>query len=232
MAACPREATHRLPSARAPVALALVALAVAGCEPQTDPRDATAIERALTPQTARTRQARALDGDTLEDPELGRIRLIGIDAPEMSEPGGGAAAEFLDAFVRGSTIGIAFSALWPLDAYGRRLAVVYALGPEGWVCVNAELLRHGLATSSHRGPCEVDVRAMVRSDAPSLPASARAAAPGAHPAQVTVYATAKGSRYHRRGCSSARNASPLSLRAAIERGLEPCRRCRPPIPVR
>lgn len=49
-------------------------------------------------------------------------------------------------------------------------------------------------------------------------------------ADVTVYVTRTGAKYHRAGCSSlSKSAIPMSLRAAVAAGYGPCQRCRPPV---
>jgi endonuclease YncB( thermonuclease family) len=49
------------------------------------------------------------------------------------------------------------------------------------------------------------------------------------PVQVTVYITRTGDKYHRGNCSYLRRSKiPISLGRAVNRGYEPCSRCRPP----
>ena len=46
---------------------------------------------------------------------------------------------------------------------------------------------------------------------------------------ITVYITKSGKKYHRANCQHARkNAQPISLQEALEKGYEPCKRCHPP----
>lgn len=95
-----------------------------------------------------------LDGDTIEVAALGRVRLLGIDAPEI-EHGFDTAAPFgheardrlmalvLHRWVRLEGDGAA------LDQYNRRLA--YVIREDG-LFVNAVLVREGLARISARLP--------------------------------------------------------------------------------
>lgn len=44
-----------------------------------------------------------------------------------------------------------------------------------------------------------------------------------------VYITRTGSKYHRSGCSSlSRSKIEITLKEAVDKGYEPCKRCRPP----
>jgi len=95
-----------------------------------------------------------VDGDTIDVAALGRVRLLGIDAPEIgrgfdtSAPFAREARDRLSAlvlhrWVRLEQEGAAF------DAYDRRLA--YVLTEDG-TFVNAALVREGLARVSARMP--------------------------------------------------------------------------------
>jgi endonuclease YncB( thermonuclease family) len=95
-----------------------------------------------------------VDGDTLDVALFGRVRLLGIDAPELGR-GFDTAAPFgrearerlaqltLHRWVRLEQEGAA------LDVYNRHLAYVIT---EDGVCVNAALVRDGLARISARVP--------------------------------------------------------------------------------
>ena len=94
------------------------------------------------------------DGDTIAVTTFGRVRLLGIDAPEIGR-GFDTAAPFgreardrltgmiLHRWVRLEREGPA------VDAYNRHLAYVVR---EDGVCVNAELVRDGLARVTARQP--------------------------------------------------------------------------------
>ena len=95
-----------------------------------------------------------IDGDTIDVATVGRVRLLGIDAPEIgrgsesSAPFGWEAREWLAKrvlrrWVRLEQEGAA------LDVYNRHLAYVIT---EDGVCVNAALVRDGLARVSARQP--------------------------------------------------------------------------------
>src|SRR5471032_1429160 len=95
-----------------------------------------------------------IDGDTIDVTTIGRVRLLGIDAPEIGR-GYDTSAPFareardratnllLHRWVRLEQEGAA------LDVYSRHLA--YVLTEDG-VCVNTTLVREGLARVSARLP--------------------------------------------------------------------------------
>ena len=95
-----------------------------------------------------------LDGDTITVSTFGRVRLLGIDAPEISHgldtaaPFGREARERLTGLVLHRWIRLEMEGP-ALDAYNRRLA--YAMIEDGR-CVNAIMVREGLARVSARLP--------------------------------------------------------------------------------
>jgi len=80
----------------------------------------------------------AHDGDTIRLEDGSRVRLWGIDAPELKQPYGEASRDFLRRQVLRRTVTLRTHGE---DRYGRVLAVVVLGGRD----VNADLLRHGLA---------------------------------------------------------------------------------------
>jgi endonuclease YncB( thermonuclease family) len=95
-----------------------------------------------------------IDGDTITVTTFGRVRLLGIDAPEVSHgldteaPFGSEARDRLSRlvwhrWVRLETEGAS------LDAYNRHLAYVVT---EDGQCINTVLVREGLARVSAREP--------------------------------------------------------------------------------
>jgi endonuclease YncB( thermonuclease family) len=97
---------------------------------------------------------RVVDGDTIDVATIGRVRLLGIDAPEI-----GRGFDTTAPFAREARTRLAALVLnrWirleqdgaPLDTYSRRLA--YVLTEDG-VFVNAVLVREGLARVTARTP--------------------------------------------------------------------------------
>ena len=128
------------------ILIAVVAAAVAAI--QTSPLGA----RVTRSESVLVRSV--VDGDTIDVVSFGRVRLLGIDAPELGRgfdtpaPFGREARErlaqlTLHRWVRLEQEGAA------LDVYNRHLAYVIT---EDGVCVNAALVRDGLARVSARLP--------------------------------------------------------------------------------
>ncbi len=134
---------------------ALTAFALAGlaaCQPtfntlhaQTTTEVQPAQVAALATGVARTRAVRlerVVDGDTIVVRDRSgkrlRIRLAGIDAPELKQTGGQAAKKFLQAELRGEDLLIRSS---KKDRYGRLVATVMA----GRQDANLALLKAGKA---------------------------------------------------------------------------------------
>jgi micrococcal nuclease len=114
-----------------------------------------------------------IDGDTIDVATVGRVRLLGIDAPEIgrgfdtSAPFAREARERLTQLVLHRWVRLEQEGA-TLDVYNRHLAYVMT---EDGLCVNAALLRDGLARVSARLPltrlaelqrAEADARAFRR----------------------------------------------------------------------
>jgi len=95
-----------------------------------------------------------LDGDTIDVTKFGRVRLLGIDAPEIgrgfdtSAPFAYDAREKLASLVLRRWVRLESDGD-RIDAYKRRLAYVVT---EDGVCANVVLVREGLARVSARVP--------------------------------------------------------------------------------
>ena len=95
-----------------------------------------------------------IDGDTIDVTAVGRVRLLGIDAPEIGRGYDSSAPFAREARVRATTL---LLHRWVrleqegsmLDVYNRHLA--YVLTEDG-LCVNTILVREGLARVSARLP--------------------------------------------------------------------------------
>ena len=126
-----------------------------------------------------------VDGDTIDVVSVGRVRLLGIDAPELgrgfdtSAPFGREARARLTQLVLHRWVRLEMEGA-ERDVYNRHLA--YVLTEDG-VCVNAALVRDGLARVSARTPltrlqelrrAEADAQAFRRGmwgGAPQIPAT-------------------------------------------------------------
>jgi micrococcal nuclease len=90
-----------------------------------------------------------IDGDTIALRNGERVRLVGIDTPELwpqEEQGGREAKEYVESLCPpGTQVGLDVDDSTPFDPYGRTLAIVYVKIDESWVNLNEELLRKGHA---------------------------------------------------------------------------------------
>lgn len=101
---------------------------------------------------------RVVDGDTLIVSGSGfvneRLRLLGIDAPEVAHPDfdhdahfGPEAKRYLTQRLAGKTVTLKFDATEKRDRFGRLLGYVY-LGDSD--CINVDLVRDGMAYADRR----------------------------------------------------------------------------------
>ncbi|AGX86884.1 thermonuclease family protein [Candidatus Symbiobacter mobilis] len=98
----------------------------------------------LAAETVAAKALRVADGDTLwvqVDRTPRKIRLLGIDAPELCQSGGVVARQALWNRVKGKTLRIDIRTY---DDYGRDLAYVFVDGAGGYN-VNAAMVRDGMA---------------------------------------------------------------------------------------
>ncbi len=88
-----------------------------------------------------------IDGDTFKTNKGKTVRLLGINAPEMFDPGGDLAKEFLMNLILGKAV-VLKKDVSEKDDYGRYLFYVYLDGK----CVNEEMIRVGLAETRFYPP--------------------------------------------------------------------------------
>ncbi|MGD2248951.1 MAG: thermonuclease family protein [Candidatus Methanofastidiosia archaeon] len=84
------------------------------------------------------------DGDTITLATGEEVRLIGIDAPELSEPGGDIARNFLACLVLYKEVTLE-KGDENTDSYNRLLRYVYVDG----VCINEEMIKNGYAEARY-----------------------------------------------------------------------------------
>ena len=94
--------------------------------------------------TMEARCTRIVDGDTIELRGGETVRLLGIDTPELGEPYAEEAKWYLYGWVAHKPLLLELDEQ-ERDVYNRLLAHVYVETEDGWVLVNAELVRAGLA---------------------------------------------------------------------------------------
>jgi micrococcal nuclease len=98
---------------------------------------------------ARCTVTRIVDGDSFECGSAGRVRLVGIDAPELNQrPYGNQSRDVLAALMPiGSEVRLEFD-VRPKDPYGRGLAYVWG----DTVLINEEMVLRGFALSERFPP--------------------------------------------------------------------------------
>ncbi len=142
----PRSSSVTLRSAFGRVLVGLVLFAVLGWT-------AALALASPPPEAVPARILRWIDGDTIdvrleaEVPNLAqreRVRILGIDAPELGEPWAAEATRFLRELTMGKTVYLELDRQIR-DAHSRLLAHVWVEGEEGWRLAGEELLLAGLA---------------------------------------------------------------------------------------
>lgn len=169
------------------------------------------------------------DGDTLTLVDERRVRVIGVDTPEMKpspQPFAEDAKEFTKSLCDKKDIWLLVDGK---DHYGRLLGHVFVEQDDGsgYLCISEGLVKQGFA---HAYIPNSDERPFNWDKLVSIQNEARAARRGLWSSfnDVTVVKTANGSAYHQRSCehlSGIRNLRELKVSAAAEMGLHPCRTC-------
>jgi micrococcal nuclease len=85
-----------------------------------------------------------IDGDTFRLANGDMVRLIGIDAPELSQPGGVLSREYLAHLLLGNPVTLEKGSE-DRDNYNRLLRFVYI----GNLCINEEMIRQGYAEARY-----------------------------------------------------------------------------------
>jgi hypothetical protein len=84
--------------------------------------------------------SKVIDGDTLELSNGEKVRLLGLNAPEIDEPFGEDAKNFLASLIEGKVV-LLETDLIEKDEYGRKLAFLF-LNERN---INVEMVRNGMA---------------------------------------------------------------------------------------
>lgn len=180
--------------------------------------------------------AQVIDGDTLVLAETGhRVRLLGINAPEMERDGRPAeflahkAKAVLAELTRGQRLHLEYDQA-RYDHYGRLLAYLFL--PDGTM-VNAELVRQGLAHVYSHPPNFRFRDALLAAQRDALEAR-RGVWQKALKQDESFYLANRNSLiFHRPKCPLAAKMAPAnrmrldSLKAAYLQGFSPCRSCKP-----
>ena len=175
------------------------------------------------------------DGDTVTIEGSQKVRLLGIDAPELEREGRPAdflahkAKAELARLIQGRQVRLEYDHL-RYDQYGRLLAYLFL--PDG-VLVNAELVRQGLAKVYIFPPNNRYQEALLAAQREAIEAR-RGLWQQALKQDEPYYLGNKSSlRFHRPNCIQGQQTSPAnrlridSLKDAYLQGYSPCRTCKP-----
>jgi endonuclease YncB( thermonuclease family) len=160
-----------------------------------------------------------------------RVRLLGIDTPELKEqqPHAQEAKDYTKGRCDKQTVWLTYGGSERTDHYGRTLAFVWVKeGSGGYLCVNEGIVAAGLAKAYV--PNATTAKLFNWDKMLKLQDSARNAKRGMWSTFVdeVVYKTANGSAYHVKTCehlANIRNLYDLKASEAAAKGLHPCRTC-------
>ena len=170
------------------------------------------------------------DGDTLTLIDERRVRLLGIDTPEIKEqqPFAQEAKAYTKDRCDKKDIWISYEPDGEKeDHYGRLLCFVWVEEGDGYLCINEGIVEAGFARAYHPGKGNHlhNWDKMIQ-----LQSKARNAKLGVWAGfeDFEVVKTANGSAYHKRSCehlADVRNLTEMMASEAAEKGLHPCRTC-------
>lgn len=203
------------------LALLAVLLCCCGTQPQGPPPEALVVQVG--------------DGDTVTIAGGQKVRLLGIDAPELEREGRPAdflahkAKAELAKLVQGRQVRLEYDQL-RYDQYGRLLAFLFL--PDGMM-VNAELVRQGIAKVYTFPPNTRYQETLLAAQREAIEAR-RGLWQQALKQDEPHYLGNKSSlRFHRPNCPHGQQTAPAnrlridSLKDAYLRGFSPCRACKP-----
>jgi micrococcal nuclease len=179
--------------------------------------------------------AQVQDGDTLTLTDGRRVRLLGIDAPELEKEGQPAeflahkAKKVLTDLTRGRRVRLEYDQL-RYDRFQRLLAYVFL---EDGTCVNRELVAQGLARVYSQPPNTARQEELLAAQREALEAGRGIWREALKQDEDFYLANRKTLRFHRPGCHLAREIAPAnrlrltSKKDAYLQGFSPCRTCKP-----
>jgi len=210
----------------------------ASLSPSSSKKQLSPTYKTLPKNAQKFRVRNVYDGDTLTLVDERRVRLLGIDTPEMKPP-----QPFSEEAKKYTKARCNKQEIWLLidgeDHYGRLLAHVfvqnnndndndYSSGENNdYICVNEGLVQKGFAL------CYIprkNEKTFNWEKLLELQSEARRLKRGVWKSfkDVLVIKTANGSAYHKRSCShlsNSRNVQELKISVATDLGLHPCRTC-------
>ena len=168
------------------------------------------------------------DGDTLTLTDERRVRLLGIDTPEIKQkqPFAEEAKDYTKSKCHKKEIWLTFEGEKE-DHYGRLLAFAWVEEGGGYLCVNEGIVAAGLASvyAPNTSSKTKNYDHMV-----ALQSKARSEGKGKWSKfeDRMVVKTANGAAFHTRSCehlASIRNLQEMTETEAMDKGLHPCRTC-------
>lgn len=172
------------------------------------------------------------DGDTLTLVDERRVRLLGIDTPEIKEnqPYAQEAKAYTKDRCHKKDIWLSYEPGGDKeDHYGRLLAFVWvpADNGDGYLCINEGIVAAGYATAYrpnthtnfHNWDTLIALQKSARDNKRGMWSSFK---------DYSVVATKNGSAFHVRSCehlSNSHNLISMQASAATDKGLHPCRTC-------
>ncbi|KAG7357347.1 nuclease-like protein [Nitzschia inconspicua] len=168
------------------------------------------------------------DGDTLTLVDERRVRVIGVDTPEMKpspQPYAEDAKEYTKTRCNKTDIWLLIDGE---DHYGRLLAHIFVeQDAGGYLCISEGLVQQGFAHAYSPNkadkPFNWDKLVSIQSEAMAMKRGI-----WKNFNDEMVVKTANGSAYHKRSCehiSTVRNLQEMKVSAATVMGLHPCRTC-------
>mmetsp|Transcript_16475 Transcript_16475/g.29947 ORF Transcript_16475/g.29947 Transcript_16475/m.29947 type:complete len:242 (-) Transcript_16475:276-1001(-) len=172
------------------------------------------------------------DGDTLTLIDERRVRLLGIDTPEIKEqqPFAQEAKAYTKERCHKREIWISYEPNGEKeDHYGRLLCFVWvpADDGDGYLCINEGIVEAGFARAYHPGRGKqlhnwdkfIELQSLARKENRGVWSDFE---------DFKVVKTANGAAYHKRSCehlANVRNLTEMMASEATEKGLHPCRTC-------
>lgn len=190
---------------------------------------------ATSPAPASGVVAQVQDGDTLTLTDGRRVRLLGIDAPELEKEGQPAeflahkAKKVLTDLTRGHRVRLEYDQL-RYDRFQRLLAYVFL---EDGTFVNRELVAQGLARVYSQPPNTARQGELLAAQREALEAGRGIWREALKQDEDFYLANRKTLRFHRPHCHLAREIAPAnrlrieSKKDAYLQGFSPCRTCKP-----
>ncbi|KAL9181467.1 hypothetical protein ACHAXT_010272 [Thalassiosira profunda] len=189
-----------------------------------------AVHASLPSGAEQHRVRNVYDGDTLTLTDERRVRLLGIDTPEIKEqqPYAQEAKAYTKDRCDKRDVWISYEPGGEKeDHYGRLLAFVWVESDGGYLCINEGIVEAGYARAYHPGKGK---KLHNWNRLLEVQSAARKAKRGVWEdfEDFKVVKTANGSAYHKRSCEhlrSVRNLTEMWASEASEKGLHPCRTC-------